>query len=176
VDALLPRRGWRDRQGKKRVPTLRRVFCAKLSKGFQAQRALHLTDRQANPELWPHAEYSRPETTNGITRSAVAPDLLINISDNPGRNRLGQLMRDRPIQVEIDTALVVCRWVRKIVSEAGDRGKFIAELSVEVGVPTSEIDSTVSGPNIGDVVFAVETDRDVASPIDHEIVDILVPF
>jgi hypothetical protein len=34
----------------------------------------------------------------------------------------------------------------------------------------------MSGSDIRDVVFAVETDRDVASPIDHEIVDVLVPF
>ena len=85
-------------------------------------------------------------------------------------------MRHRPIQVEIDTALVVCRGVRKIVSEAGDRRKFVSDLSVEVGVPAAKIDGTMSGSDIGDVVFAVETDRDVTSPIDHEIVDVLVPF
>jgi hypothetical protein len=34
----------------------------------------------------------------------------------------------------------------------------------------------MSGSDVGDVVFAVETDRDVTGSVGHEIVDVLVPF
>jgi hypothetical protein len=78
--------------------------------------------------------------------------------------------------MKIDAALVVCRRVRKIVSQSRDRRNLIPVLSIEIGVTTTKIDGAVSGPDIRDIVFAIETDRDVTCPIDHEIADILTPF
>src|SRR6476659_3235709 len=78
--------------------------------------------------------------------------------------------------MKIDAAPVVCRRVRKIVGQSRDRRSLIPVLSIEIGVTTPEVDRAVSRADIRDVVFAIETDRDVACPIEHEVVDVLVPF
>jgi len=82
------RLGGRDRKRKPRVPPLRRVLGAELTISFQPDVSLHLTHGKPKPKLRPDAEDSRPETTDGITRPAIAANLLINIPGNSSRNLL----------------------------------------------------------------------------------------
>ena len=84
----MPLRPWRDRKREPRVPTLRRVLGAELPVRFQTEVSLYLTDRKPNAKLRTYAEDSRPETANGVTKPAIAPNLLVHIPGNASGDML----------------------------------------------------------------------------------------
>ena len=43
---------------------------------------MHLTDREANAQLWPHAKYARSETANGVLIAKEVPAVMKALRDN----------------------------------------------------------------------------------------------
>ena len=64
---------------------------------LEVQIALVIADRKDVTDLWPDADHSRLEVANSVARSAVARELIVEISDQANMQLLGQKLRGTPV-------------------------------------------------------------------------------
>jgi hypothetical protein len=95
-------------------------------------------------DLRPDAENARPETAQSRRLTKIVGDLLIGVSDHACEKLLGEEVRRGPVEMEIDTALVLRVLVLEIVGEAGNAREFVAARRIKVGVAAADVDRPVT--------------------------------
>src|SRR6266404_4852466 len=123
-----------------------------------------------------NAEYARFESVEERCRANIVSDLLVGISDHADKELFGQKVRRTPVEMEVDAVLILRCRVLEIVCEAGDAGKFDSRRRVEVGISGAAVDAAMPDAYVGQASGVVGSDRNVAEPIDHVVVDALIPF
>ena len=76
----------------------------------------------------------------------------------------------------VEAVLILGRRIDEVVAHPNHRREFEPVGWVEIGVADAAIDRAVSEAQIGEAGGIVVADRDVACPIDHVVVDALVPL
>jgi hypothetical protein len=76
--------------------------------------------------------------------------------------------------VEVDPVLIVGVVVLEVVGDAGDGREFVAGRRIEVGVAAAAVDAAMADADIGEARGVVGADRNVAEPVDHEIVHAVI--
>src|SRR5262245_16999354 len=126
-------------------------------------------------DLRSHADDPRFEAADSVATPAVARDLVVKVSDEAKLPFLGQELRDAPIKVHVDAVLIVGVRIFEVVSEAERGRELVPGLLIEIAVGTADVDRPVTDTKIGQTVWIVGPDRNVAGDVDHVIVDALVP-
>jgi hypothetical protein len=108
--------------------------------------------------------------------AAVAGNLVEEVADEPRQKLFRQELRSAPIEMKIDTVLVLKGLVDKVIGEIRSGGKLAPGLWVEIGVAAAPAQSTMPNAEIGQAGRVVIADWNIAGQIGHEIVDALVPF
>ena len=83
-------------------------------------------------------------------------------------------MRSAP-EMPIDATLIVCAGIEEVVGEPSHRRKFVTDLRIKIGVATASIDRPVANADIGEIGRTIDANGNVACPIDHPVVDAVVP-
>src|ERR1700730_5200783 len=168
------RRHRRDRERQPRIPSRRPVGLIEFAVSFQIEITLHVADREQVSDLRTDADHSRPESTQDGVLSEVVSDLLIHVSHQADKDLLREKLRSTPVDVKIDTVLVLRVLVLEIVGKSRDGRKFVPRLRIEVGVTAAAIDRGVADAEIGEAGGTVGAKGNVARQIGDEIVDALV--
>ena len=128
---------------------------AELAVAFQVQVSLPFAEWKDVSDLRPDAEDARLETSDPVAGATVAGDLLVSIADQPDEKLFRQELRGSPIEMEVDTILVLGVFVGEIVRESCDRGKLVPLGLVEVGVAESAVDRAMPNTDIGQAIGIV---------------------
>src|SRR5438093_204629 len=84
--------------------------------------------------------------------------------------------RRTPVEMEVDATLILRGRVLEVVGEAGDAGKLDTRRRVEVGISGAAVDAAMPDAYVGEASGIIGSDRNVAEPVDHPVVDALIPF
>src|SRR5229473_1570850 len=170
------RRGLQDRECQPGVPARWPVGGVEFAIALHAEKCLVVPNRENISKLRPDAENARAEAAQDRRLSEVISDLLVGIADQADENLFREEMRRAPVEMKIDTALVLRIRILEIVGEAADGGEFISRHGIEISVAAAEIDGAVTDADIGQTIRIVVADGNVTGAVDHEIVNAAVPF
>src|SRR6195256_4828556 len=132
-------------------------------------------ERQNVAELRPDAEDARLEASNPIAGAAVAGELLVGVADQAELHLLGEELRRAPIQMRVDSVLVLRVGIFEIVGEAEHRREFPAGLRIEISVAPTGVDRIVSDAEIGEAGRIVSADGDIGCDISHVVMNAVIP-
>jgi hypothetical protein len=90
------------------------VLSLELPVSLQVEIALHVPDRKNVADLRADPEHARFEVAERRARAAVAGELLIGVADQADVKLLGQELRRPPVEMPVDTVLVVQVGVSKL--------------------------------------------------------------
>ena len=90
------------------------------------------------------AEHPRLEGADPVAPSAVARELVVDISDQADVQLLGQKLRGSPIQMPIDAVLIIGVRILEIVSQATHGGEFMSSLRIEIRVAAAGVDGPMT--------------------------------
>src|SRR5882757_9583530 len=124
----------RDRECQPRVPARRPVSGVELSISLQAQKCLIAPNGENISDLRAHAEYARAETAENCRLTEIVGDLLVGVADEADKDLLRQELRHAPVEMEVDTALLLCVGILEIVGKAANAGEFRACSRIQIGV------------------------------------------
>src|SRR6516164_2105715 len=140
----------RDREREPRIPTVSPVLRGEFSESFEVDVTLIvLIDRKDVAYLGPAASHARLETTDFVANSAVARDLIEEISSHADLPLLGQELRRCPVEMKVYSVLIVGRRIDEIIGKTCHRGKFISSLLIEIRIAATSIDGPMSKTQIG---------------------------
>src|SRR4051812_43624743 len=166
----------RDCEGEPCIPTLRPILGSKLAVRLQTEESLLSGDWENIPQLRPGGEDSGLECTNPVASAAVRADLVVGIPDKANKELLRQKLRGTPIQMEINSALILGSLVLEIIRKAGNRRKLMPSCGVEIRVAAAAVDGAVSQAEIGKACRTVIADRNIPGDVGHEIMNPGVPL
>jgi hypothetical protein len=120
------------------VPAVRPVRVVELRVGLQIQIALHPGHGKNKSDLRTDADDARLEGAQYRSATAVGGELIVKVADHADLKLLGQELRGAPIELPIDAAGVIRRWVFKVSAQSGNSRKFVAGIGVEVVGPNPD--------------------------------------
>ena len=150
IVACLTRGSRRDRKREPRIPSLGPGHRGEFPEPLEVGATLIMfVDRRDVADLRPDTGHARLEATDLVARPAVARDLIEQISGHANLPLLGQELRRCPVEMKVDSTLVVGRRIDEIISEACYRRKFISGLRIEIRAAAAGIDGPMSKTEIG---------------------------
>src|SRR5450432_3331095 len=109
------RRRFRNCECKTCIPALGPVLGAKLKIRLHAKEALLSSHRENVSQLGTSREHPRLKRTDSVAGPAISGELLVGIPDEADKELLGQKLRRTPVQVEINTALILSGRIHEII-------------------------------------------------------------
>src|SRR5260221_5198485 len=147
-----------------------------LAISLHAEKCRVVSNLENIAKLRADAENARAEAAENGRLAEIVGDLLVGVADEADKDLSRQELRNAPVEMEVDAALVLRTGVLEIVGEAANAGKFRACRRVQIGVTGAEIDGAVTDAEIGETAWIIGADRNVARAVDHEVVDAAVPL
>ena len=147
----------RDREGQPCIPSRCPIGGVEFAVALQIQITLPVACRKQESDLQSVSQDTRPESSQDWMCAEIIRDLLVSISDQTDKHLLRQKLRSTPIDVKIDTVLIIRILVLEIVGKASDGRKFVPGCRIEVGV-TAAIDGPVADAEIGEAGGIVGAD------------------
>src|SRR5215472_14256828 len=166
----------RDRETEPDVPAVWPVLVGELPVGFQVEISLQVPNGKEVADLRPEADDARLKTADAVSGAAVTADLLIEVANNTDQKLLRQELRCLPVEMKVDAILVICGRIFQIVGKARGSRKFVPHRLVQVGVTGANVRGPMPNAHIREARRFVGADRNVAEPINHEVMHTLVPF
>src|SRR5215469_544192 len=120
-------------------PSLQPVAGVELVIASEIEVAFAVRDWKEKPDLRPDSGNARFEFAEPGARAAVGCELIVDIADGAKVEFVGEIRRNRPIQVRVDAALVLGIRIDEVVGEPGDRGPFKSNLLVQIGVARARV-------------------------------------
>jgi hypothetical protein len=137
------RRHRRDRKRQPCVPPGRPVAGVEFAVSFEVHVALHPGDGEEIADLRADPDDARLERSELRARSAVAGQLVIDISYRADLKARRQELRRAPVEMRVDAVLVLRGRIDEIVGRADDGGKFVSGLRIEIGVAAAGVDGAM---------------------------------
>src|SRR6516164_1898625 len=119
--------------------SLEPVLCIEFGVASEIEVSFALTDWKEKPDLRSDAGNARPESAEHGTRAAIAYHLIVDIADGADVQFLGEIGRNRTIQMCVDAAAVLRVWIDEVVGESDNRGPFKSNLLVQISVAETEV-------------------------------------
>src|SRR5262249_51608068 len=128
-----------NRERDVRRPSLQPVAGVELVIASEIEVTFAVRDWKEKPDLRPDSGNARFEFTEPGAGAAVGRQLVVDIADGAEVEFVGEIRRNRPIQVRVDAALVLGVRIDEVVGEPGDRGPFKSNLLVQIGVAGARV-------------------------------------
>ena len=123
----------------------------KLKIGLQVQISLHVADRENVAYLWSNSDNLRLKGLQYWKGADVRSDLFVEVADRPDLPLLRQELGSAPIQVPINSVLIIGAGVDEISSKAGHHRKFVACLWIEIRIAHSAVYCPMANAEVGQV-------------------------
>jgi hypothetical protein len=156
------RRSRRDRERQPCVPARWTIGRIEFAVAFQVQISLHVSDRENISDLRTDAEHAGLHSAQDRELTEIVGDLLIRIADQADEDLLREKLRGAPVEVEINSVLILRILVLEIVRESGNAGKFVPRRRIEIGVTAAAVDSSVTDPKVGEAAWIVSADGNIS--------------
>ena len=144
-----------------RVPTMRSILSIDFPVALDVDVGLNCAQWDDVAELRSDAYDPRLEAADAIAAAAVAPDLIINVANHPYLELLRQKLRRAPVEVHINAALILSRWIDEVVGKSEHSRNLVPSLRIKVVVATAYIDRAVPYPDICETGRVVGSDRHI---------------